>query len=269
MKYYLSVIKTNANIAYKSAKNYNINFVFMIFGNIISIFVKFFLWFSVFQTTKINDTGFALDEVFVYVILSGAISFFINQDTSYYVSQDIKDGSIVYSVLRPYTHMLHHFANSLGTALFNLKYICTLLIFVLLLYCFYTQVNFYPLEILLSFITVINSFLILFFFNYIIGLFSYITMNNWGSENVKSMVIQFFSGEMIPLFFLPTTVYEAMKFTPFFYTIHFSICVCLGKLAFEYIIVGIVVQFVWIVLFYILCKFFWKVIEKHISVNGG
>ena len=60
------------------------------------------------------------------------------------------------------------------------------------------------------------AYLINFFFNICFGFSAFVFKNLWGSNLLKTSIVAFMSGSLIPLAFFPKIVSDILSFLPFF-----------------------------------------------------
>ena len=59
------------------------------------------------------------------------------------------------------------------------------------------------------------AYLINFFFNICFGFSAFVFKNLWGSNLLKTSIVAFMSGSLIPLAFFPKVVSDILSFLPF------------------------------------------------------
>ena len=105
--------------------------------------------------------------------------------------------------------------------------------------------------------------------NFILGLLSMITMNikniNWG----YNAVLRFFSGQMVPLWIFPGILGTVSGILPFrcIYAIPMSIYI--GNDAGVDMLRVLGVQFVWILLLWIVSRLLMKRVFARVMIQGG
>lgn len=266
----LSIIRIFSQITYKENKAYNINFILMILGNILNAVISYSIWYYVFVysgQSLIND--YAINEIFPYIFLMLAGSLVTNQSIDVFISKSIKSGNIINDLLKPISIMEIEFSRGFGNALFFFLHISLPIFIFVILYMIYFSIPIH-FELFLPFIlSLFIGFILMFLFDYIIGLFSFYTLSNWGTSRFKQLMIEMLSGELIPIFYLPSLVKKCLKFLPFYYFSCFPVEVFLNKLSISEIIFYFIIQLIWIIILYFLSKKMWQKISKRISINGG
>lgn len=73
------------------------------------------------------------------------------------------------------------------------------------------------------------AYLINFFFNICFGFTAFVFKNLWGSNLLKTSIVAFMSGSMIPLAFFPKVVSAILSLLPFSSLIYTPVMIIVGK----------------------------------------
>lgn len=268
---YVDLFVKIAEVEYKSHRAYNLNFIFMILGNIITPFFNYFIWIIVFNNINADNlNGFKINEVFVYIFLTFIITLFVCQNADFRVSQEIKDGSISISFTKPINYFVSKWFVTLGSAIFYAINICSwLMIFVFVYIIYLNNIAISLTNIILFIISILNSLFITFIIDFMFGLFSIVLMNNWGISKLKAFIFEFMSGNLIPMFFLPGFIQNAFSYLPFFYISYLPTRIFMNKLHFNQALLGILMQFLWIGVLLLFSQVSWMLTRRKLVVNGG
>lgn len=246
-------------------------FMFML-GNIIATFVVYYLWKAIFDNSSegvIN--GFTAVEMALYVFMSRITAGLIDNDAVYIVGSEVKDGSIAMSLIKPINFKTRVVFQCLGgTAAFSL--FAALPLWIILVIVRYFTIRELPPNIstlLLYLVSCILAYLVLFFFNYCVGLLAFSFTNLWGISQIQGAVIEFCSGTLIPLVFFPHWFQNVLKLVPFSSMNYTPIMIYLGKLKGYALINSLLVQLVWVILLALLSKWMWNRSMKKLTVLGG
>ena len=120
--------------------------------------------------------------------------------------------------------------------------------------------NFFPdwpsaSQILAYLAALIMGFLIGFFLEASIGLFSFWFLEVTSLLFVYMLLSFFLSGHMFPLDFLPSPWNQLVEFLPFRYLAYFPSAVWLGKVQGPELVRGLLIEFAWLVFFFVLSRF--------------
>jgi ABC-2 type transport system permease protein len=129
------------------------------------------------------------------------------------ISQSIRTGDVISDLMRPWSFLLYWLSRSLGERSFNLlvRGSLTYLIGVL-----YFDVHIPRLLDLLAFIpAVILAMLISFAISFYVNLSAFWLLDSTGVILLMNMIIQFFSGFLMPIAFFPPILQQITRALPF------------------------------------------------------
>ena len=266
----ISLVAKYSVLNYKAQKKYTLNFFFIILGNLMGTFMNYFIWYYVYKSSGYTTiSNFSGNDIFVYIFLIAAYGMFTNQSSDLIISRNIKDGSIVEDFTRPYSLIVLNYAKALGSAFFSFIGISLPMVLCCFVYGFINRVEFNFINIIISFVSVLLAFTIIYLLDYMFGLFTVYVMNNWGTAKLKDICFQLLSGSVIPLFFLPASIHKIIKCLPFYYTGYFPVSVFLNKYSYAESVIGLGIQMVWIIVIYIIDMLIWLNVRNKITINGS
>ncbi len=263
MKAYLANTKAMfmAGLAYRSG------FIFTILNNLAYITIAYFLWRSIFQG---RDTlkGLTFNQTFLYVTIASSLIVLLKTWSDWEISSQITQGSIIMSLVKPVNFQWLMMSQSAGFCLINLISVVVPSLLVLI-FVFRVPINtgvgllFFPVALVFSFILTTTI-------DYMIGLTSFYTESIWGISTTKEIIIAFLSGSLIPLQFYPEVAQNVLKLLPFqaMYYLPLMMLVEPDKAPAEYFS-SLGVQIIWVIVFLILARLFYKRAIKVLRVSGG
>lgn len=253
-------------LTFSQKKKFKLNSFFTFIGYILEAFLCYYLWYNIsLYRTTISTTSFTTEELAPYCMLVFTISIMVSQSADYYFSTDIYTGEIANILTKPISVITHYFYQSLSEFIF---YLLTLFLPVYII-CLFLRLHFSFLSVILGLISIFLSFMIQYIFDMIFGIFTIKLMNNWGINTMKSLVISFLSGQLLPLYLLPNLLQSILRYSPFWYLSYFSIEILFSKLNTINIIIGFIFQIIWIMILYFIFLLLWKKERKEMSINGG
>ena len=258
----LNTIKRS--MAYRGA------FFITLVSRIFTVFVIYFLWKAIYGSS-VNPIirGFNFSEMTAYItmnFLTGLITG-ITGSLAMQIAFDVSDGSISIQLVRPISYRLIKFSESLGGLCGNgfFQIIPFFLIFIV--------IGFIKVPMSINFILYLFSaflgFLCMFCFGFFFGLFSFYTTYFFGFNMAMSVILQFFSGSLIPLTFFPEYLEKIFRLFPFASMNYTPIMIYLGKLSGKEIVYALMLQIVWILLLYLAGKILWSSAIKRLTILGG
>lgn len=201
-----------------------------------------------------------------FVLSMGLKAVFCVDD--YFLPSKVWDGSIANEFLRPVSFRGRMLAENMGNAAFNVifHFLPALIISAVV-------IGIYPPEnmvmLLLFLLSAILGYGVLWGISFAVQAAAFWAINIWSLSTLKDVFVNVLSGTMIPLWFMPEWLYEALKLTPFPYIYFTPVQIYLGQLSYRQILQQCGIQLVWILLIYLLGTWLWKKGQKKLVVQGG
>lgn len=261
---------TFTNSVIKTILSYRANVLMFILGDSMILAVTYYLWKAIFNSSPDRIlNGFSFEEMILYVLLSFVVAIMINPEINSVVYREVKDGSIAMNLIRPINFQKRIFFEGLGNFIYNF---CLVFIigFIAILYLtvkYQGQINI--LNIILFLVSIILGFCINFLYSFSLSLLTFKITNMWGLFQMMGAIVQLFSGALIPMVFFPEIVQKIFNFLPFQSMIYTPCMIYLGKLSTEGIILSIGLQFVWVIILYLVSRLMWKALIKNLVILGG
>ena len=89
------------------------------------------------------------------------------------------------------------------------------------------------------------------------------------ASDLKTAVLSFLTGQLIPLAFFPEAVQRLFDFLPFSSMLYAPVMIYLGKYTGSTLMFVLARQAVWVVLLYLLGSLIWRQVVKRLIVLGG
>lgn len=259
-------------VGFHQASTYKLNLVFIILGNIIGCFVSFYLWKAVFDATDTSSfMGFTMIEMTTYVFISFVTKSIIGCNATTSIGEEIKDGTIVFRLLKPISYNITFISQEAGEKILKILFIFFPVTIGLEIYkyCVTGVVDLSPLRFILYMISIVLAYLINAFFNISYGFTAFFFKNLWGSNMLKDCIVNFMSGCVIPLSFLPSVLREVFLFLPFSYINFVPVMIYMGKYNVKMMFLLITKQLMWCLVFFIISKLLWKISSRKLCIQGG
>ena len=113
------------------------------------------------------------------------------------------------------------------------------------------------------------AYLINFFFNICFGFSAFVFKNLWGSNLLKTSIVAFMSGSLIPLAFFPKVISDILSFLPFSSLIYTPVMIIVGKYDASQILQALLLQLFWLIVMVGLSQLIWKRVQSFITIQGG
>ncbi len=263
MNRYVSIVKAN----FMSLASYPMSLFFTLIGNLVYITVVYFLWKQIYNGQE-TLRGMTFNQVFVYLTLAGSILILFRTWTDWHIARQITDGSIAMSLVKPLDYQWQEMAGALGMVLFN-GVIITLPSIIVVLFIFHAQI---PLGINLLFLvpSIVCAYILSFCFDYLTGLITFYTQSIWGISITKDVIVAVLSGALVPLQFFPEGLQNILKLLPCqaMYNIPLQITTSNTLQVSDYIQM-LTVQLLWVLVFLVASRLFFRRVMNVLMINGG
>ncbi len=214
--------------------------------------------------------GYSLDQMIWYFTTINFIYVFIWNFTDARISDKILSGDLTVDLIRPVSLFRFELANAIA-----LRIVGVLFEFIpgIVLYSVIFFPRFLTIASLGKFILLATvAFLMYYLFNYLLGLSAFLIKSNSSIINIRVTLMSIIGGAVIPLEFLPDWLNKIFDFLPFKYMFYWPVQFFLNKASvsgFTQLAYIFLMQLLWVVIMYLLCKFLWrKAVTKYGAVGG-
>jgi ABC-2 type transport system permease protein len=246
---------------------YRFGYLFTVVGNIIYLCVAYFLWHSIYRYSETLH-GLTFNEAFIYIALGSTVFILLKTYAEWSISREINDGKIAIYLTKPLDYQFYWLFTSLGFTVTNLVAI-TVPTALLLLLVFKVTIPPGP-GLLLFPISLVMAFLVSFNIDYMVGLTAFYTESTWGLSMTKEIIVTVLSGALLPLQFFPGAIQKILLWLPF-QAIYYTPLTMISKPAqgWDIFLPMLAVQFLWVVVSFILTRLFYGQAIKILRVSGG
>ena len=126
-----------------------------------------------------------------------------------------------------------------------------------------------PIVYLMFIISFVFSFVINFFISFICALLCFWTENYFGITKSKQVIVNFFSGALIPLNMMPGVLQKIAYGLPFQGIVFIPSSIFMGSVSGMDAIYLILSQAVWCIVLYVIQVVLWRCAIKKVVINGG
>ena len=239
-----------------------------------------FLWLAVYSSSEggidASINGFTYKEMISYVVLTTVFGFVtFNNDTLWNINQDIRKGTIGNYVIKPISYRGKFIASNIGA------FLTMSVVFEIPLYGVSLGVligiGFLTITSIWGFIAHIGLFLVASILAcllndviaYFFGILCFYTTSAWGLNSLKTTVISFLSGTLLPLAFFPPVFRDIVGYMPFAGMSQNPILILMMKYDYVESLKVIVIAFAWLVILEVLVKILFNHAIKKVTVQGG
>lgn len=254
-------------LAYLSIKNYTYYIKDFLLSRIFLVFVLIIFSF-IYKTLlagKESFASFTLPMLLYYLTITESIEMskvLVHNK----ISNEIKDGSVAYQLLRPISYISYHISSAIGEIF--VKQFITMTIGFLCAYIIsgFKTINF--LFVLASFPIIYGAILLNLSFIILIGMFAFYIEETSPIYWIYQKFIFIVGGLFVPLEFFPKIVLKIFKYFPFTYMNYFAAKMSVMFNLKEYL-VGFSIQILYICLVLSLAAFLFSNGMKRVSIQGG
>mgnify|MGYP000490177294 CR=1 FL=1 len=210
-------------------------------------------------------------DMIVYIFLTFLTGQIIGSGGTYDIGQEIKDGTIAMRMIKPISYNSTFLFQELGNKLMEIGIIFIPLVAGVEIYRFFLtgSLQFDIAQFLLYLVCCVFAYLINFFFNICFGFSAFVFKNLWGSNLLKTSIVAFMSGSLIPLAFFPKVISDILSFLPFSSLIYTPVMIIVGKYDASQILQALLLQLFWLIVMVGLSQLIWKRVQSFITIQGG
>ncbi|MGM0845483.1 MAG: ABC transporter permease [Bacillota bacterium] len=233
----------------------------------INIGAYYFLWQAIYGG-KDDIEGLSVIQMTTYIAVAWMARAFYFNNIDREIAAEIKEGKVAVELIRPYSYLGMKTMQGLGEGIFRLLFFSVPGMVIVALV--------FPIEVsanvstwLIFAVSIIFSFMINTQINLLTGITTFFLFNNDGLIRAKRVVIDLFSGLLLPISFFPLWAQETMKFLPF-QSISYvpSMIFTEGYKGFE-VYEALCMQVVWVLVLMVPIWALWQIAKKQMTIQGG
>lgn len=235
---------------------YRVNFFFWRL-QVFLFFVMFFSLWSAVSEGKSSLGVYSIPQIYSYFVIGYIIKAFVFATRTQDIGADIQNGNFSTLLIKPISTLKYYFSRDIIDKLFNLFFM--FFEFVLILFLFKPTLSiptpqnffFFILFLLLSIIT-------FFFYSLVVSFIAFWSEDAWSSRFLFGVIfVTIFSGQYIPLDFLPPVIGKILDYTPYPYMFYYPLKIWLGQIDISMIYLRLFNGSLICLFFYFLSQFMW------------
>lgn len=251
-------------MGFREMTAYRFNAVMSLVASILYLIMVYAIW------TAIDASGqlaVPLSGVLTYVLLGQVVSNSVFTEVEGYLSERVREGTIVNELKRPVSLRLQIYCYLIGKMLFNtLTKGLPVLVIGLLFLNMQTPT---PLNAAGFIVALILSFNLVFAFSFLTSMLVFWTEIGWGIRAMRSNIQDVFSGVLFPLYLLPAGLASVFDFLPFQAMADGPIRIFTMDATGREMINIFGLQVFWIIIIAVLGELAWRKAKKKMTVQGG
>lgn len=246
---------------------YRVNYYSGIVIYAINIGAYYFLWQAIYGDQE-TLAGFTVAQMTTYIAVSWMARAFYFNNLDREIANEIRDGSVAIQIIRPYNYLLVKMMQGFGEGLFRLLLFMVPGLFIVCL-IFPVKLPTEPLVWVIYFVMLFFSFLINSQINILTGLFAFFVENNEGMMRMKRVMVDLFSGVVVPIAFFPGWLSGIMEWLPFQAITYLPSSVFTGRTPLGDAVSVLGLQVLWFALLLLPIWMTWRAARKRLFVQGG
>lgn len=246
---------------------YRVNYYSGILIYTLNIGVNYFTWRAIYGDGD-SLGGFTGAQMTTYVAVSWMARAFYFNNLDREISTDIRDGSIAIQFIRPYNYVMVKMMQGLGEGVFRFM---MLMIpgMVIAMLLFPVQLPTEPSAWIGFLVMLFFSFLINSQLNVITGLSAFFVENNEGMMRMKRVIVDLFSGLIVPITLFPDWLSSVLKVLPFQAITYLPGSVFTGRVQGVGIWNVLGIQVIWFLVLLIPIVWLYHAARQRLFVQGG
>lgn len=246
---------------------YRVNYYSGIIIYAINIGAYYFLWNAIYGGQGTMG-GLTVNQMVTYVAISWMARAFYFNNIDREMAQDIKEGKVAIEMIRPYNYLVVKTMQGLGEGIFRLLFfsvpgmIIVSFIFPIHFPSDVSVWSWYAVSLAFSFI--INTQI-----NLITGMLTFFFYNNEGLMHAKRVIVDLFSGLILPISFYPLWAQHILQYLPFQAISYVPGVIFTGALTGEKLYHALLIQGVWVFVLCVPISLMWWQARRNVIIQGG
>lgn len=233
----------------------------------INIGAYYFLWQAIYGD-KSSIEGLSAVQMTTYVAIAWMARAFYFNNIDREIAQEIKEGKVAIELIRPYSYLGMKTMQGLGEGIFRFFFF-SIPGMVLVSLIFPVSLPGNPATWGLFGVSLFLSFIINTQINLLTGIMAFFFYNNAGLIRAKRVIIDLFSGLLLPISFYPLWAQDIMKYLPFQGISYIPSMIFTNGFAGQAVGGALLQQLVWAVILFLPIRFIWSIAKKQLIIQGG
>lgn len=254
----------NILMVLKERTNFRVDFFIYLVTGFFSSYAHVAIWMVIVAAT---DPVLAASTI-RYIVLTGFMAGIIYAPDRDPVFKRVQNGDIARELLYPVSFPGTIFARALGNAVFRALFngLVTLVVMTLIFsISWHIEAERLALFVLFLFL----SFTLHFLISFQVDMLAFWVYETTALHYIKSAVLDFFSGRLIPLWFYPAWIMGAVNLLPFRSIIYVPIALLIGEIPLAAVPLEFLKILGWLGFFALTAALMWRAGVRKTVINGG
>jgi ABC-2 type transport system permease protein len=257
------LVGLQSNLVYRW--NFAVRSVFW-FSHLVVVYI---LWGAAFPGNA-SIGGYTFAQTLTYFVVMFVMQFFVgafNED--YQISEDIRNGLINQFLLKPINYFAYRLSVFTAARVVSGAFGILTLVLALPLFRGYLEMPHDGWRIAVAVPAMVLTAIIQFSIAYCFGLLAFWFLEIQGFVILSMAVETLLGGQIVPLDLLPASVFNVIRFLPFFYQAYFPTAILTGRMDQAMALQGLAIQAVWAFVLVCLAEVVWLRGLRHHTAAGG
>ncbi|MBU7594872.1 ABC transporter permease [Metabacillus halosaccharovorans] len=233
----------------------------------INIGAYYFLWTAIYGG-KESIEGLSAVQMTTYIAVSWMARAFYFNNIDREIALEIKEGKVAVELIRPYNYLGMKTMQAFGEGIFRLVFFSVPgMVIVALVFPMEFSTN--GLTWLLFASSLVFSFIVNTQINLITGMLTFFLFNNDGLMRAKRVIIDLFSGLLLPISFYPIWAQDIMVYFPFQAISYIPSMIFTEGIKGNEVLQAILLQGFWAFVLFLPIQVLWAIAKKRMIIQGG
>jgi len=257
-------------LGFQAALEYRVNFLISLISAAYPIFIQTFLWTAIYRNSNEQVIyGYSYKQMIAYTFLAGLVVRIVRTGFEYEIMDDVKNGKFSRFLVQPLGYFPYRLCSFVGQKLPGQLMIAGILAIVLVGLNTFWGVSLEMFRVVAFLATLALAVVLNFLIFYCISAVAFwIVEIGFLFEGIRIVTI-LLSGGIFPLEVFGAQFQRVVSFLPFKYTVNFPINVISGKIPPGEVVVGIMMQCLWIGICLFFARLIWRQGSRRYVAVGG
>lgn len=233
----------------------------------INIGAYYFLWTAIYGG-KESIEGLSAVQMTTYIAVSWMARAFYFNNIDREIALEIKEGKVAVELIRPYNYLGMKTMQAFGEGVFRLVFF-SLPGMVIVALVFPMELSYNGITWVLFAGSLVFSFIVNTQINLITGMLTFFLFNNDGLMRAKRVIIDLFSGLLLPISFYPIWAQDIMVYFPFQAISYIPSMIFTEGMKGNEVLQAILLQGFWAIVLLLPIQVLWVIAKKRMIIQGG
>jgi ABC-2 type transport system permease protein len=236
-------------------------------GAIFKLIIVYYFWHAVYEN-RTEVGAMTLETMITYQVLAMLLGNYSTSGAGSELARLIREGGVAIELLRPYDLLTKTVANEIGFKI-NTTFQSTIPLVIIGFLFMELQLPASWGAGVLFIVSAMLGVLLATFFDQIIGVLAFWTVNIFGLGMLKNAVFLFFTGALVPISLFPQWLQTLSSYLPFQAMVYLPVSIYTGQLAGEDAYLALGMQMIWILVIFAAVRVFWALAVRKVTIFGG